>query len=69
MPELHIYPSPNLLPYIKCQILSTIRVEETRMHYGIYIPNFGNDTSARMLVDLARDAEEAGWDGFFLMSS
>lgn len=36
------------------------------MRYGLYLPNFGDETSARSLATLAREAEEAGWDGFFL---
>jgi alkanesulfonate monooxygenase SsuD/methylene tetrahydromethanopterin reductase-like flavin-dependent oxidoreductase (luciferase family) len=36
------------------------------MKYGIYLPNFGAYGSAHALAKLARDAEEAGWDGFFL---
>jgi alkanesulfonate monooxygenase SsuD/methylene tetrahydromethanopterin reductase-like flavin-dependent oxidoreductase (luciferase family) len=36
------------------------------MFYGIYTPNFGAETTPRLLVDLAAEAEEAGWDGFFL---
>ena len=35
------------------------------MHYGVYLPNFGDETSARTLADLAGEAEAAGWDGFF----
>jgi alkanesulfonate monooxygenase SsuD/methylene tetrahydromethanopterin reductase-like flavin-dependent oxidoreductase (luciferase family) len=36
------------------------------MRYGVYVPNFGPYGDARVLADLAFDAEEAGWDGFFL---
>ncbi|MFP4395793.1 MAG: LLM class flavin-dependent oxidoreductase [Anaerolineales bacterium] len=36
------------------------------MKYGIYLPNFGPYGDARVLADLAHDAEAAGWDGFFL---
>ncbi len=36
------------------------------MRYGIYVPNFGPYGNARILADLAYEAEEAGWDGFFL---
>ena len=35
------------------------------MFYGIYTPNFGAETTPRLLADLAAEAEEAGWDGFF----
>ena len=36
------------------------------MRYGVYVPNFGPYEDARILADLASEAEEAGWDGFFL---
>lgn len=36
------------------------------MRYAISIPNFGDWADPRTMVSLARDAEEAGWDGFFL---
>ena len=36
------------------------------MHYGIYTPNFGDDLDVRSLATLAQEAEESGWDGFFL---
>ncbi len=36
------------------------------MQYGIYVPNYGADMSARAFADLAAAAEEAGWDGFFI---
>src|SRR5215831_15042054 len=36
------------------------------MRYGVYVPNFGPYGNALMLADLAYEAEEAGWDGFFL---
>ena len=36
------------------------------MQYGLYLPNFGPFGDARMLADLASDAETAGWDGFFI---
>ena len=35
------------------------------MKYGFSVPNFGNCGDARVLASLARDLEEAGWDGFF----
>jgi len=37
-----------------------------RIKHGIYLPNFGPYGDAHTLVCLAQDAEEAGWDGFFL---
>ena len=36
------------------------------MRYGVYVPNFGPYGDARVLAGLAYEAEEAGWDGFFL---
>lgn len=36
------------------------------MNFGIYLPNYGNAINARNLAELARAAEGAGWDGFFL---
>ena len=36
------------------------------MRYGVYVPIFGPYGDARVLADLAYDAEAAGWDGFFL---
>lgn len=36
------------------------------MRYGVYVPNFGPYGDARVLAELAHEAEEAGWDGFFL---
>lgn len=36
------------------------------MRFGIYISNFGDYHDARVLAQLAQDAERAGWDGFFL---
>jgi len=36
------------------------------MKYAIYLSNFGEDISAQSLADLAAEAEQAGWDGFFI---
>jgi alkanesulfonate monooxygenase SsuD/methylene tetrahydromethanopterin reductase-like flavin-dependent oxidoreductase (luciferase family) len=36
------------------------------MRFAIDLPNFGVYGDARLLADLARETEEAGWDGFFL---
>ncbi len=36
------------------------------MEFAVSIPNFGSGGEPRTLVDLARRAQEAGWDGFFL---
>jgi alkanesulfonate monooxygenase SsuD/methylene tetrahydromethanopterin reductase-like flavin-dependent oxidoreductase (luciferase family) len=36
------------------------------MRFAINTPNFGEFGDARAMADLAREAEAAGWDGFFL---
>ena len=36
------------------------------MRYAIYLSNFGEDISAQSLADLAAEAEQAGWNGFFI---
>jgi alkanesulfonate monooxygenase SsuD/methylene tetrahydromethanopterin reductase-like flavin-dependent oxidoreductase (luciferase family) len=36
------------------------------MRYGIYLPNQGAFADVAVLVELARLAEDAGWDGFFI---
>lgn len=36
------------------------------MNFGIYLPNFGEYANPNTLAALANEAEEAGWDGFFL---
>ncbi|MBN1966746.1 MAG: LLM class flavin-dependent oxidoreductase [Anaerolineae bacterium] len=36
------------------------------MRYAVYLPNFGPFGDAQTLAWLARDAENAGWDGFFI---
>lgn len=36
------------------------------MFYGIYTPNFGTETTPRTMAELAKEAEDAGWDGFFI---
>ena len=36
------------------------------MKFGIYLPNFGPFGDARVVAELAREAESTGWDGFFL---
>jgi len=46
-----------------------ITAEEYALHsmqFAIVIPNFGSGGDARILVDLARRTEDAGWDGFFV---
>ena len=36
------------------------------MQFAINTPNFGSFADARLLAELAREAEDAGWDGFFV---
>lgn len=36
------------------------------MHYAVSLPNFDAHWHPRTLANLARDAERAGWDGFFI---
>jgi len=36
------------------------------MQFAINTPNFALYSDARLLAELAHEAEEAGWDGFFL---
>jgi probable F420-dependent oxidoreductase len=36
------------------------------MYYGVDLPHFGDCADVRLLADMAREAEAAGWDGFFL---
>lgn len=36
------------------------------MKYGLYLPNYGAQASAQAYADLAAEAEEAGWNGFFI---
>jgi alkanesulfonate monooxygenase SsuD/methylene tetrahydromethanopterin reductase-like flavin-dependent oxidoreductase (luciferase family) len=36
------------------------------MKFAIHAPNFSTYSDPQAMVDLAREAEDAGWDGFFL---
>jgi len=36
------------------------------MRFAINVPNFGTYSDARVAAELAREAEDAGWDGFFV---
>ena len=36
------------------------------MNAGLYLPNFGPFGDARLVSEIATEAEEAGWDGLFL---
>ncbi len=35
-------------------------------HYALYLPNYGVLGDTRRLADLAHEAEQVGWEGFFL---
>lgn len=36
------------------------------MYFGIDVPNHGSYSDPRLLIELAGEAEKAGWDGFFI---
>jgi alkanesulfonate monooxygenase SsuD/methylene tetrahydromethanopterin reductase-like flavin-dependent oxidoreductase (luciferase family) len=36
------------------------------VRHALYVPPFGTFGDVAFLVELARTAEEAGWDGIFL---
>jgi alkanesulfonate monooxygenase SsuD/methylene tetrahydromethanopterin reductase-like flavin-dependent oxidoreductase (luciferase family) len=36
------------------------------MKFGIYLPNFGSFGNAKLLAEIAKEAEQANWDGFFI---
>ena len=36
------------------------------MHFALNTPNFGCFSDARLMAEVAHEAEEAGWDGFFI---
>jgi Luciferase-like monooxygenase len=36
------------------------------MRFAVDVPNFGDFADPRVVADLARRAEEAGWDGLFV---
>src|SRR5688572_19183984 len=36
------------------------------MKFGVYLPTFGDFAEPHRLMELAHEAEAAGWDGFFL---
>ena len=36
------------------------------MKFGLQLPNIGAFVDVKLLVEVAQEAEEAGWDGFFL---
>jgi hypothetical protein len=36
------------------------------MQFAFNVPNFGSFSNPRLTADLAHEAEESGWDGFFI---
>ena len=36
------------------------------MRFAIFTPNFGSYSDPKIMAGLAREAEDAGWDGFFI---
>src|SRR5699024_8416623 len=42
------------------------RSGRSTMKHALYAPNFGTFGDIDQLIAFARDAEDAGWDGFFL---
>jgi alkanesulfonate monooxygenase SsuD/methylene tetrahydromethanopterin reductase-like flavin-dependent oxidoreductase (luciferase family) len=42
------------------------RERREQMKFAINLPNFGPFGDPRLMADLAREAEAAGWDGFFI---
>jgi alkanesulfonate monooxygenase SsuD/methylene tetrahydromethanopterin reductase-like flavin-dependent oxidoreductase (luciferase family) len=36
------------------------------MRFAVDVPNFGDFADPRVVADLARRAEDAGWDGLFV---
>jgi alkanesulfonate monooxygenase SsuD/methylene tetrahydromethanopterin reductase-like flavin-dependent oxidoreductase (luciferase family) len=39
---------------------------EIMVHYGLHLPLMGDYADPRVVVELAKDAEAAGWEGFFV---
>jgi hypothetical protein len=42
---------------------------EVPMHYGIDVPPHDDYANAHMLAKLAHEAEDTGWDRFFIWDS
>jgi alkanesulfonate monooxygenase SsuD/methylene tetrahydromethanopterin reductase-like flavin-dependent oxidoreductase (luciferase family) len=41
-------------------------IMEVSLKYAVYLPTFTPYADARLIASLAQEAEEAGWDGFFV---
>jgi alkanesulfonate monooxygenase SsuD/methylene tetrahydromethanopterin reductase-like flavin-dependent oxidoreductase (luciferase family) len=54
-----------LLEVVVC-IARASEKEGNALRYAINTPCFGDFSDVRLLADLAHEAEEAGWDGFFI---
>ena len=48
---------------------NTLNREQSKIRYGLYVPNFGKACNPQTLVHLASEAEACNWDGFFLWDS
>src|SRR5438132_8631214 len=54
-------------PEVACPRLEVTKCkEQQKMHFAINTPNFDLYSDVRLLAELAHEAEEAGWDGFFI---
>jgi alkanesulfonate monooxygenase SsuD/methylene tetrahydromethanopterin reductase-like flavin-dependent oxidoreductase (luciferase family) len=42
---------------------------QNKTQYGLYVPNYGRACSPQALAQLAVEAEDYGWDGFFIWDS
>lgn len=57
-------PTLGTIPF---SFLLQVKIHMGEMRFGLYVPNFGRSFGyAETLADLARTAEDSGWDGFFI---
>jgi len=47
-------------------VILALALYRLAMHFGICVPNMGEFADPRQVAELARRAEDAGWDGFFV---
>src|SRR5205085_206558 len=52
-----------LQPY---RIDGPIAVRGAPVRFAINVPNFGASGDPHLLIELAEETEDAGWDGFFI---
>jgi alkanesulfonate monooxygenase SsuD/methylene tetrahydromethanopterin reductase-like flavin-dependent oxidoreductase (luciferase family) len=45
---------------------AVVRTGPAPLHCGLHVPNFGTFAPPTVMAELARTAEEAGWDGVFV---